>query len=238
MNISQHNQKYIDAIKQARKEYDESFFLFFNPPYKGDINQIIMRGCRDFDQSILTPTVHKTIKGYRYKTALEIGYGGGRLMLPACHYFKLVVGVDIHEEIDLVDSFLQSHSISNYDLYKSDGYTLPLEKDNSLDFIYSFIVFQHLPSFGVFESYIREIHRCLKPNGIAQIYYGSFKRLDSENQKKYLSQGYAEFPESPVNGISLVVHEDKAREVCRDFEIIDSGFTLSRKQDYITLVKR
>ena len=237
-NPMNHNQKYIDAIKQAGKEGDESFFSFFNPPFKGDINQIIMKGCRDFNQSILTPIVHKAINGYSDKTALEIGYGGGRLMLPACHYFKFVVGIDIHEEIDLVDSFLKSHKINNYDLYKTDGHTLSLEKDNSLDFIYSFVVFQHLPSFEIFESYAREIHRCLKPNGIAQIYYGSFKRLDPEKQKKYLSQGYAEFPENPVNGVSLLVHEDKAKEMCGDFEIVDSGFTLSRKQDYVTLVKK
>jgi len=47
---------------------------------------------------ILTPKVCEYIENPEETTALDIGYGGERILNAACGYFKQVLGIDIHEE--------------------------------------------------------------------------------------------------------------------------------------------
>jgi SAM-dependent methyltransferase len=46
-----------------------------------------------------------------------------------------------------------------------DGCQQPLASD-SYDFVFSFIVFQHVPSLAIIGSYCRDAHRILKPGGL------------------------------------------------------------------------
>ena len=57
---------------------------------------------------------------------------------------------------------------TNIRLIAGDGLTYPLPS-NHFDFVFSYIVFQHMPSEEVVKSNLREIHRVLKPKGIAKI---------------------------------------------------------------------
>src|SRR5712672_1421147 len=48
----------------------------------------------------------------------------------------------------------------------SDGAGLALYRDEFFDFVYSYAVFQHIPSRDVVFSYLTEARRVLKPGGI------------------------------------------------------------------------
>ncbi len=180
--------------------------------------------------------------------ALEIGYGGGRLMNTACGFFSHVAGVDIHEKGALVEKYLRTAGRNNFSLYQNDGMTLPIP-DASIDFVYSFIVLQHLPSFQVFVSYLRECSRVLKSGGVAQLYFGTWRKLSWQEQMLYFRQGYREIFDAPVNHTSLVVRVGKAKSLARSigFQIIASGRSYKRVpdgypstiggQDYITVKK-
>jgi SAM-dependent methyltransferase len=96
---------------------------------------------------------------------LEIGCGAGRMTRALAALFGEVHAVDISAEmIALAKQNLAE--LQNVFLYKNNGIDLSGIPNKSCDFAFSFIVFQHIPSLGVIENYVREVHRCLKPGAI------------------------------------------------------------------------
>jgi ubiquinone/menaquinone biosynthesis C-methylase UbiE len=248
-NISdtEHQLRYAEEIREARLAGMNLFQSWFNK--SKDINQSIVRGYWDFTFNILTLKVCEYIENPEEKIALEIGYGGGRILNAACSYFKEVIGIDIHDEQQTVEAFLKSQGKNNFRLIKTSGRTIDVDSE-SIDFIYSFIVLQHLPSFDVFVSYLKESYRCLKLGGVAQLYFGKWSKLNKVNQLRYVIQGYKEIPEAPVNYTSLVVHVSKMKKLCRDigFKVLEIGTSYKRVpdgypkkiggQNYVALLKK
>jgi SAM-dependent methyltransferase len=97
--------------------------------------------------------------------ALEIGCGPGRLMRPLSRHFAAIHGVDISEDmIRLARERLRG--TPNAHPHHSSGSDLALFGDATFDFVYSYAVFQHIPSREVVFRYLREARRVLKPGGI------------------------------------------------------------------------
>ena len=98
-------------------------------------------------------------------TVLEIGCGIGRLLRPMAARFQRVIGFDVSAKM-----IEQSHEYladcKNVETYANDGSTLPGIADNSVDFCYSFICFQHIPRKEFIASYLREALRVLKAGGV------------------------------------------------------------------------
>jgi ubiquinone/menaquinone biosynthesis C-methylase UbiE len=96
---------------------------------------------------------------------LEIGCGAGRMTRAMAAVFGEVHAVDISSEmIALAKRNLSD--LRNVSVYKNNGIDLAGLKDGSYDFAFSFIVFQHIPRLAIIENYLREVHRCLKPNAV------------------------------------------------------------------------
>jgi hypothetical protein len=112
-----------------------------------DPGENTMRGWWDFSFHILKPELIDLIGEPFDKVALEIGYGAGRLLVPACHYFKHCVGIDIHPFKEKTDELIREHGVSNFETLETDGCRIPLD-ESSIDVVYSFIVLQHLPDIG------------------------------------------------------------------------------------------
>jgi SAM-dependent methyltransferase len=97
--------------------------------------------------------------------ALEIGCGPGRLMRPLARHFAEIHGVDVSDEmIRLARDRLRG--TPNAHPHHSSGADLALFPDEKFDFVYSFAVFQHIPSREVVFNYLREARRVLKTGGI------------------------------------------------------------------------
>ena len=94
---------------------------------------------------------------------LEIGCGIGRILIPMRKIFGNVTGIDISSEMVLLGQKYVS-DIPNCSIVENNGIDLSEFLDNSFDFCYSFIVFQHIPDKNVVEKYISEVSRVLKPN--------------------------------------------------------------------------
>lgn len=98
------------------------------------------------------------------RRALEIGCGPGRLMLPMSRHFGEIHGVDISEGMvalareRLKGTPARVHVTPNSDLAMFPG--------DFFDFVYSYTVFQHIPSREVVLNYMRESRRVLKPGGV------------------------------------------------------------------------
>jgi SAM-dependent methyltransferase len=97
--------------------------------------------------------------------ALEIGCGPGRLMRPMSRHFAEVHGVDVSDQmIRLAQERLRE--TPNAHPHHTSGSDLSLFPDEKFDFVYSYAVFQHIPSREVVFSYLREARRVLKTGGV------------------------------------------------------------------------
>lgn len=98
---------------------------------------------------------------------LEIGCGVGRLLAPLSARVARVVGVDISEEM-LRRARERCASLPNVEVKQTDG-RLDFLADGAFDFVFSHIVFQHLPRKAYAEHYFREAFRVLAPGGIFRV---------------------------------------------------------------------
>jgi SAM-dependent methyltransferase len=93
---------------------------------------------------------------------LEIGCGAGRMTRALSALFGEVHAVDISAGM-IQAARTATSDRPNVTLYQNNGMDLRQLPDMALDFALSFIVFQHIPSKAIIESYVRETHRVLKP---------------------------------------------------------------------------
>ncbi len=113
------------------------------------------------------------------KRALEVGCGPGRLMLPMSRHFIEIHGVDISGEmVKLARETLAE--VPHAQVQQTEGSDLRMFQDGFFDFVYSYAVFQHIPSRDVVLSYLREIARVLKPGGISCVQLRGAAPLPSE----------------------------------------------------------
>ena len=104
---------------------------------------------------------------FKDRVVLDIGCGIGRLTELFSADFKEVYGVDISEEM-IVQAKERLAILKNVHFYSTDGLNFPFE-NNFFDFIFSFVVFHHMPNKEVVEQNFREVYRTLKNDGIAKI---------------------------------------------------------------------
>jgi ubiquinone/menaquinone biosynthesis C-methylase UbiE len=96
---------------------------------------------------------------------LEIGCGAGRMTLPLSKIFGRVDAVDISPEM-IARAQAALRGSTNVHLHVNNGEDLSIFPDEQFDFVFSAIVFQHIPSRGIVENYIQEAARVLKPQSL------------------------------------------------------------------------
>ena len=100
------------------------------------------------------------------RRALEIGCGPARLMRPMSKHFGEIHGVDISDEM-ICRAHANLRDVPHAFAHHATGSDLREFGDACFDFVYSYAVFQHIPSRNVVFGYLREVARVLKPGGIA-----------------------------------------------------------------------
>jgi ubiquinone/menaquinone biosynthesis C-methylase UbiE len=99
------------------------------------------------------------------RKALEIGCGMGRLMRHLSRQVGEIHGVDVSDEM-VRRGCEKLKDVPNAHLHHTEGADLAAFPDESFDFVYSFAVFQHIPSREVIFRYWEEAARVLKPGGV------------------------------------------------------------------------
>ena len=94
---------------------------------------------------------------------LEIGCGIGRVLIPMCDYFGECIGIDVSPEM-VQQSQKYIENLPNCKILENNGTDLSMFADNSFDFCFCYIVFQHIPEKKIVEQYIKEVSRVLKSN--------------------------------------------------------------------------
>jgi len=138
-----------------------------------DANYYVAFGRREQDDEEFFATANDVVRGLELDlrrlsgrdAALEIGCGPGRLMRPMSRHFREIHGVDVSDQmIRLARERLQD--TPNAFPHHGSGSDLGMFPDGKFDFVYSYAVFQHIPSKEVVFQYLREARRVLKNGGI------------------------------------------------------------------------
>lgn len=128
---------------------------------------------------------------------LEIGCGVGRMTRMLSRIFGHVTGVDVSEEM-IRQARRNTADLNNVSLVLGDGCSLEAVPDASLDFAFSFIVFQHIPTYSVIASYCKEVYRVLKPGGLFKFQVQGFTELPRTEMDTWLG-----YPISPRQAVTL-----------------------------------
>ena len=105
----------------------------------------------------------------RYDRALEIGCGMGRNTVHLARHFAHVDGVDIAPT--MVRRAREQGLPENVRLHVLSGRDLDGIASGSVCFVFSHLVFQHLPEDTSIESYFFEVARVLRPGGVAALQF-------------------------------------------------------------------
>ena len=135
------------SFNQDEKEFDESGRI--------NVEQFILS-----DRNIIHPEINP-----KEQRVLEIGCGLGRLTRHLAEIFGEVHGIDVSGEM-IRQAKARLSGKKNVFLYETNGSDLSIFKDDTFDLVFSYIVFQHIPSKEIIFNYIREAGRVLKQNGI------------------------------------------------------------------------
>ena len=131
----------------------------------------------------VTPDLDQIRRGRPPKSlrVLEIGCGAGRMTRALARIFGEVHGVDVSGEMVAQGRRLLA-DVPNAHLHHNNGADLVVLGDLRFDFAFSFIVFQHIPSQAIIESYVREVGRVLRPGSLFKFQVqGSSKVTVSED---------------------------------------------------------
>jgi SAM-dependent methyltransferase len=94
------------------------------------------------------------------RTVLEIGCGIGRLLKPLSEQYSCF-GIDASTNMI---KYSEQYTPKSFTILCDGTGIIPFHSD-MFDFIFSVIVFQHIPDINVVKKFIAEAYRVLKPNG-------------------------------------------------------------------------
>lgn len=163
---------------QALSEVNQKMQQDWNARAQEDAHFYVAFGRRGQDDAEFFDTAREVVRALeseikrlpkatkpRARRALEIGCGPGRLMKPMSAHFGEIHGVDVSDEmIRRAASNLQD--VPHAHPHHTSGSDLAPFADESFDLVYSYAVFQHIPSAEVVFNYLNEAVRVLKPGGI------------------------------------------------------------------------
>lgn len=111
-----------------------------------------------------------------WRKALEIGCGIGRLTLPHARVFDAVVAVDVAREmLSGLSMEAEAQGIGNVIPVHAAHVAQHIEQE-SIDYAYSFLAFQHIAAPETIERYVELVARALVQGGVAQFQFDTRAR--------------------------------------------------------------
>lgn len=124
---------------------------------------------------ILLKEIKENKSKWKNKIALDFGCGCGRNIknLLDLAEWKRVDGCDISKKnATYSKNWVSTYHSSNKTItWETDGESIRPCEDNYYDFIMSHIVFQHISSYNVRVSILKDLYRCLKHNGFISLHF-------------------------------------------------------------------
>ncbi len=136
-----------------------------------DVTEFNLRESGNYDYGRYVagdPILESVLNNPGNNRVLEIGSGIGRMTEFFPKQFKSVQGVDL-SEVMLESAKKRLVHLPEVELKLCDGRTLDFP-DNNFDLAFSYQTLQHVPTKDLLIQNIKEVHRTLKPGGIAKLH--------------------------------------------------------------------
>lgn len=143
--------------------------LWYVVNYKGKgeltISELIEAGEVEMKNS-LEPFVADRGLNPAVRVCLEIGCGVGRLTSGLAKRFSSLIATDVSTVmLKKAEEITKAQGLTNITFKALTGFNLEGISDGSVDFVYSCIVFQHIPDPELQYSYLEDVFRVLSPRG-------------------------------------------------------------------------
>jgi ubiquinone/menaquinone biosynthesis C-methylase UbiE len=164
--------------KLMRQDWDaraqkDAFYYIASWRKHWDSRDFLKSGEDDY-QRLVAPFLSRHAFDPVGKTMLELGCGAGRMTHCFATHFRRVIAVDVSAE--MIDRAKQLAKDAENVLWKqANGVDLSDTQNESVDFVFSYLVLQHFPDVKLVQSHIRELIRVLKPFGIGLFQFNGMK---------------------------------------------------------------
>ena len=115
-------------------------------------------------ETLVAPVLRKLGFDPSGRVAVDVGCGAGRITRALARRFGHVYGLDVSDEMLKVASTF-SRDLANITWLRSDGTSLAPVETTSVDFVFSYLVLQHIPRRDLALGLVAEIIRVLRPGG-------------------------------------------------------------------------
>jgi SAM-dependent methyltransferase len=175
-------------VATAQKEWsDDEFFAAGERELKDQILNDLGNICQGKDP--------KTMK------VLEIGCGAGRVTRALARFFGEVYAVDISRHMirqarQAVAPFPNAHVFCNNGsdlsvVRRRWWHRLGIGGELQFDFAFSCLVFQHIPSRAVIESYLSEVNRLLRPGALFKFQVQGYTAEEPDLDDSWIGQAFS-----------------------------------------------
>lgn len=156
------------TTETMRRDWDErakknAFHYIASWREEWDLNSFLASGEEDYQRFVL-PALERCKIVPSGKVMVELGCGAGRMTSNFALHYTRVVALDL--SVEMLERARQVHSMQRNILWlRASGADLACLRSDSADFVFSYLVLQHLPSEDLVFAYVREILRVLQPGG-------------------------------------------------------------------------
>jgi SAM-dependent methyltransferase len=175
-------------VATSRKEWsDEEFFAGGEQELKDHVVNDLTNICQGRDP--------KTMK------VLEIGCGAGRVTRALANFFGEVYAVDISDNMvrqarEALAGFPNAHIFRNNGsdlsvLRKRWWHRWGIGEKLEMDFAFSCLVFQHIPSRAVISSYLSEVNRVLRPGALFKFQVQGYTEEDPALDDSWIGHAFS-----------------------------------------------
>jgi SAM-dependent methyltransferase len=155
-----------DWDQRARKD---AFFYIASWRKDWDLPAFLKSGEEDYER-LAAPVFERAAFAPQGKTMLELGCGAGRMTQAFAQRFGRVLAFDVSAE--MLDRARAIHGpAANISWIQGNGTDLSGIPSGSVDFVFSYLVLQHLPSEALVHAYVRETLRVLVDRGVCLLQF-------------------------------------------------------------------
>jgi ubiquinone/menaquinone biosynthesis C-methylase UbiE len=163
----------MEIARRMRSDWDkrarENAMFYIDTRRTAWETETFFRGGRDEALCLLRPALTHLQFDPAGKRMLEIGCGIGRLFPGFAERFAEVWGIDVSAE--MIRQAQSLCPVKNARFVLGSGEDLLGIESASVDYCFSYIVFQHISDINILWNYLDEVYRVLRPGGAFQLHF-------------------------------------------------------------------